>query len=303
MRQGVTFVQDSGLGERPARVRSQAMNDVGLRGLIDAYEEIEELADRADRRVLFGGHLPEEEDITEEALMAMVRARAAVPDAVFMTHCLETKQRKDLILERAGRSTVRLFEERGLLAGRTVLFHGTEMDEGDIRILTERGVSLVHSPITNIAEAGVVDLCVQAGINVGLGTDFGHTDVWEVMRTAYYLRKKFPEAPDTEEIWRMATTNGARAYGMEDRIGSIAEGYYADIVLIDASDTALLPVVEKDGFSNRAHNLLVWGRPHMVRHVMIGGEWVVSDGNILTVDGQALDMEYRAVVQRMTSSL
>jgi 5-methylthioadenosine/S-adenosylhomocysteine deaminase len=44
IRLGATFVQDSGLGERPARILSEAMNQVRIRGIVDAYDEIEGLA-------------------------------------------------------------------------------------------------------------------------------------------------------------------------------------------------------------------------------------------------------------------
>lgn len=88
---------------------------------------------------------------------------------------------------------------------------------------------------------------------------------------------------------------------MQDRIGSMEEGKEADLVLIDATDTALLPSVERDGFGNLAHILLVRGP--QVRHMRIAGEWAVRAGELLTVDEEALDAEYRGIVLRMGSAL
>jgi 5-methylthioadenosine/S-adenosylhomocysteine deaminase len=132
-----------------------------------------------------------------------------------------------------------------------------------------------------------------------LGTDFGHADIWEVMRVAHYLRKGRRDELGAETVFRMATAGGARAYGMADLLGKIAEGYAADLVLVDGSDTALLPNVESGAFSNRLHNLLMECRPHMVRDVLVAGEWVVRDGKLATVDEEELDEQYAAIAWRV----
>jgi 5-methylthioadenosine/S-adenosylhomocysteine deaminase len=300
-RMGVTFVQDSGLGE-PPRVEgmlAEAMNEVGIRGVVDAYDEIKRLHDCPEGLVAFGGHLPEEEDITDEALAAAERQRKACPDATFMTHCLETKWRREVVLEKYGRSSVRLFAERGLLDGRTVLFHGVEMTEEDILVLAEHGAALVHCPVSNLADIAPVPRCLELGVEVGLGTDFGHADIWEVMRVAHYLHKGRPDELDAETVFRMATAGGARAYGLGNLIGKIAEGYVADLVLVDSSDAALLPIVELGSFSNHLHNLLMECRPHMIRGVMIAGEWIVEDSKLATVDEEALDEDYAVIARRV----
>jgi 5-methylthioadenosine/S-adenosylhomocysteine deaminase len=300
-RMGVTFVQDSGLGEPPGveRMLAEAMNEVGIRGVVDAYDEIERLHDRSDGLVAFGGHLPEEEDITDEALADAERHRKACPDATFMTHCLETKWRRDAVVEKYGRSSVQLFAERGLLDGKTVLFHGVEMADEDIRILAEHGASLAHCPVSNLADVAPVPRCLEMGVEVGLGTDFGSADIWEVMRVAHYLRKGRSDELAAMMVFRMATIGGARAYGVKDRIGKITEGHAADLVLVDGSDAAFLPIVELDSFSNRLHNLLVQCRPHMIRGVMVAGEWVVEGGKLVTVDEEALDEDYAAIARRV----
>jgi 5-methylthioadenosine/S-adenosylhomocysteine deaminase len=301
VRMGVTFVQDSGLGEPPGveGMLAEAMNEVSIRGVVVAYDEIRRLHDRPEGLVAFGGHLPEEEDITDEELTTAEGNREACPHATFMTHCLETQWRRDAVTEKYGLSSVQLFAERGLLDGRTVLFHGVEMTEEDIRVLAEHGASLAHCPISNLADVAPVPKCLEAGVEVGLGTDFGHADIWEVMRVAHYLRKGRPDELDAETVFRMATAGGARAYGLGELVGEIAEGYAADLVLVDGSDAALLPIVATGSFSNRLHNLLMECRPHMVRSVMVAGEWVVKDGRLATVDEEELDEEYAAIARRV----
>jgi 5-methylthioadenosine/S-adenosylhomocysteine deaminase len=298
---GITFTQDSGLGEPPGveRLLAEAMNEVAIRGVVDAYDEIERLQDPPDGLVSFGGHLPEEEDITDETLAEAERHREARPGVTFMTHCLETKWRREAVLRNYGRSSVQLFAEKELLDGNTVLFHGVEMTDEDIRSLAHCGASLAHCPVSNLAAVALVPRCLELGVEVGLGTDFGSADIWEVMRVAHYLRKGRPDELDAETVFRMATIGGARAYGMEDRIGKIAEGHAADLVLIDGCGANLLPAVELDSFTNRLHNLLMECRPHMIRSVMVAGEWVIEDGRLVNVDEEELDADYAAIARRV----
>jgi 5-methylthioadenosine/S-adenosylhomocysteine deaminase len=159
----------------------------------------------------------------------------------------------------------------------------------------------VHCPVSNLSAIAPIGKCLEQGVNVALGTDFGYADMWETMRVAFYLQKGRPGIPpvDAGTIWRMATIDGARAYLLGDQLGLIAEGYAADLVFVDASDPSLLPLVEHEGFTNHVHNLLIWGRPHMVRHVMIGGNWIVHEREVTTVDEHELATRYRSIVQRI----
>lgn len=100
------------------------------------------------------------------------------------------------------------------------------MSEKDIRHVAEKSSSVVHCPISNLwsgaGQANVKEMLRQK-VNVCLGTDYAHTDMWEVMRMAYYLLKLNTEVTEfsAEDIFQMATLNGAKAYGLDGEIGSI----------------------------------------------------------------------------------
>jgi len=136
LRQGVTFVADSGFaqGLEPT-VLLGVLREVGLRGSVDAYEAIDRLGDQTG----LSAHLPEEEDLTAETVAAAVRRRTQL-DPVFTTHCLETDWRRERVLADWGVSTVRLFADQGLLGPKTVLFHGCRMDEDDAALVVEAGL-------------------------------------------------------------------------------------------------------------------------------------------------------------------
>jgi len=67
VKNGVTFVCDS--DPQSPRVLSHAMNEIGIRGIIDTYEEIGDYYNQSDGKVLFGTHLLEEEDMTNDELL------------------------------------------------------------------------------------------------------------------------------------------------------------------------------------------------------------------------------------------
>ena len=132
---------------------------------------------------------------------------------------------------------------------------------------------------------------------MNVGTDFGSADMREVMRVAYYLHQGRTPGLDAETVFHMATVGAQRHTGW--RTGKITEGYAADVVFVDQSYAGLLPTVELDGFSTHRHNRLIECRPHMPRGVVIGGEWVVKNGRITTVDEEALDTSCTQIARRV----
>jgi len=80
----------------------------------------------------------------------------------------------------------------------------------------------------------------------------------------------------------MATTVGAEALGLGDRVGRLAEGYRADLILIDLDRPHLTPMY--DVYGHLAYSV---GRDD-VRSVMIDGRWVLRDRSLETIDEAAV---------------
>ena len=87
------------------------------------------------------------------------------------------------------------------------------------------------------------------GINITLGTDGqgsgSNLDLFETMKYTALLQKGILEDPtkmEAYEILKMATINGAKALGLEDKIGSIEINKLADIIIIDINDIKIKPV-------------------------------------------------------------
>ncbi|SFA86153.1 MULTISPECIES: amidohydrolase family protein [unclassified Bacillus (in: firmicutes)] len=301
IKNGVTFVSDSDPGNDPALL-AQAINKLGIRGMVDTYARFPELLSRKDGNVSYGAHLLEEEDITEETLLECVKNKKNY-DSIFMTHCMENGWRKDLVYSSFNKSSVELYKEYGLLDHKTILFHGVHMSENDMELAADAESSVVHCPISNLwsgaGQANVKEM-LRRKVNVCLGTDYAHTDMWEVMRMAYYLLKLNTDVSEfsAEAIFKMATVNGACAYQLHNEIGQIKEGYKADLVFIK-KDAALQPLVQKGNFTNYLHNLLTNMKSEFIQHVMVDGKWVMKDKEILNVDEELVRRRYLEIVERI----
>ena len=95
-----------------------------------------------------------------------------------------------------------------------------------------------------------------------------------------------------EEVYRAATLGSARALGFRD-IGAIAPGMKADIVFLDLSAITWVP-------HNWSVNQIVHAEDGTsVRHVMVGGRFVVRDGRLLTLDVAKLAAEAEAARERL----
>jgi 5-methylthioadenosine/S-adenosylhomocysteine deaminase len=284
-------------------VLANAINYIGLRGVVDAYDEVYTYGEKAYGNVMYCCHIPEEEDISDEQLEGCREVKEKL-GITRMTHCLETKWRRDLVLDKYKMSTVQLLDDNGLLDNKTVLFHCVHLTDEDMDTVAKRSSSIVYCPVSNMwSGTGITHISkwLDRNINVCLGTDFILTDIWEVMRTAYYLNKVNTSITriTAGDIFKMATINGAKAVDMDREIGCVESGYKADLIFINKNDTRLMPLIETGSFSTVVHNLLLECREDMIMHVMVNGRWIMKDREILTVNEGDIDAKYHAIVNRL----
>ena len=133
----------------------------------------------------------------------------------------------------------------GVLGSNLIGVHAVHVDEPDIELLARHGCSVAHCPTSNMKLAsGIapVPRLLAAGIPVGLGTDGAASnnrlDLLQEMRHAALLAKVGSldaTAVPAHAALRMATLDGARALGMDDRIGSIEIGKCADLCALELS--------------------------------------------------------------------
>ena len=155
-------------------------------------------------------------------------------------------------------------------------------------MLATHGSSVAHCPSSNLKLASgfaPVAALVAAGVNVGLGTDGAASnnrlDGFQEMRQAALLAKavaKDSEALPAHEALEMATLAGARALGLDRKIGSILPGKRADLAAVRLAGPELAPV-----FDPVSHLVYCAGREH-VSHVWVDGHPRMADRVLKNMD-------------------
>ena len=224
------------------------------------------------------------------------------------THMAESKLQALVGKETYGRTLTAQFDALGLLTERFTAGHGVWLDDDDMKRMADRGASVAHNPGSNLrlgSGIAAVRRLVEAGVNVGIGTDGSNSsdnqNMFEATRLAAYVSRVTSHDVSSwvgaGEALAMASAGGARAMGFEKLIGRILPGYKADLVFLDLSDLAYVPL-------NDARNQIVYADDGAsVRHVMIGGRFVLEDGRFTTIDLDRLRGEVATAMERLNREI
>ena len=179
---------------------------------------------------------------TEEGYRTML-AYCLSENVRYSMHLKETEVDNEMCLRTYGKDIVDLLEEIGFLTDRMLAVHCVNLTENDIRRFAEHGVSVSHNPAPNLyLGSGIPPIpeILRAGVNVALGTDGtasnNSTDMLETMKLAALMQKglhRNAAVITADQVIRMAASGGAKAIGMEDRLGSLEPGKKADMILFD----------------------------------------------------------------------
>ena len=174
----------------------------------------------------------------------------------------------------------------------TILAHGVKLNDEDIAILKTMDCGIAHNPISNFrlgCKIADITKYAQNGINVALGTDGqgsgNNLDMFETMKIAALAQGGIHENEDrieSKDIIKMATINGAKLLGMEDKIGSIEEGKLADIIIVDISPK--LENIKMLPNNNIISNLVYNTDGRNVETTIVNGEVLMDNREIKIVD-------------------
>ena len=301
IKNGVGFIVETGQADNSSAILQECAQQIGLKALVDYYEDYPPKIPPSST-IAQGIHLHEEEELNKE-LLEEAKQLFAIDNPFLMTHCLETTWRRAEVEKKFGMSTIELLAKAHLLSEKSVLFHCIETSEQDINLLGEHHANVVHCPLSNSrAGEGSMNLCamLKQNINITLGTDYLCHDIWDVMRATYGELKQGmrPELYGSSTVLDMASRNAAVFSSGTGYQGTIEEGSGADLLFLKAG-LELSPLVNLPGFSNVDHNLLMYGRPHMIEHVMINGKWIMQDRKFMTIDEQKILASYAEVVRNL----
>jgi 5-methylthioadenosine/S-adenosylhomocysteine deaminase len=186
------------------------------------------------------------------------------------------------------------------------------VDEGEMRTLLHAHAGVSHNPSSNLKLAsGVapVKRMLELGLNVGIGTDGpasnNDLDMFEEVRLAAFLAKGAsgdPTALPAQVALQMATRLGARALHMGDITGSLEPGKRADLILVDLSTVHNSPRFQHDPNSRYAQ-IVYAAKSTDVSDVMINGQWVMRDHQLLTLNEAELISAAQAYAQQIDTFL
>lgn len=206
----------------------------------------------------------------------------------FFIHLAETRQEVEEMRRQRGLDPGAYLESLGLLDELTVAVHGVWLTPADLELLARRGVKLSHCPESNLKlAAGVAPIpdCLALGMTVGLGTDGAasnnNLDLFGEMSLAARLHKVWRRDPTVltaAQTVALATREGAKVLGLENRTGTLTPGKQADLIIVDLNQAHLTPIF--DPYSHLAYA----ARAADVRHVMVAGRWLLRDRKFLTLD-------------------
>ena len=215
-------------------------------------------------------------------------------------HISETeKEHSECMERRGGRTPIEFFNDCGLLDSRTTAAHCVYLTDNDMDIIKEKNVSVAHNPVSNLKlGSGVMQFrkMLDKGINVTLGTDGvasnNNLDILKELQYAVLLGKgisRSPESVKAEEMFALATLNGAIAQGRFD-CGSIKLGNKADAVLLNLDSVNNIP--SYDLYTTIAYS----AKSSDVLMTMVDGKVLYKDGEYKTIDIEKLKFEAKDVI-------
>lgn len=215
-----------------------------------------------------------------------------------ITHVLETRVQAVGAQLGYGKSMVAYLDALGFLKPRTSLIHGVWLSRDDMKRIATSGATVQHNPWSNLklgSGVAAVRALLDEGVNVSLGSDgCGSIETVSLQPTiaAAALLSALRGAPEqwlsAREAFEAATLGGARALGLEEKVGRIAPGYCADIVLYRLDRAPFLPL-------NDAIRQLVFGdAAAAVESVVVDGRLVMDNGRLTSIDEAALQKELTA---------
>jgi len=276
-----TYASDA-RGMHPGLVEDR---ETSLLGAVSMHEKWNGKAD--DRiRVWFGARTP---GGVSDALYREMTAISREKSIPITMHCAEVKADREFFSSLSPPHTPMSYcSSVGLLSPQTVLVHMVHLDDSDIKALAETGTHVAHCPTSNAKLASgiarVPDL-LEAGVNVGLGTDGAPcnntNDLLAEMKLAGIIHKANsydPTLVPAEQVLEMATINGAKALGLDSMIGSLEVGKRADFIAIDMRAVHLQP------YYSPVSAVVYSATGKDVELVVVDGKIVVEGGKLLTMN-------------------
>lgn len=295
---------------------AKAMKEIGIRGSIaktchdqrtpdhpipdkmfktteETLQKSEEMVDRWNGAAdgLIRAHFGLRYNLTcSDKLCIKVKELADKYQTILISHAAFTEEDNEKSVEASGLREVERYEKLGILDKNILLVHMGYVNEKEIEIVKQRGISICHCPLPSLylgigsISNGKIPELIEAGVNVSLGSDAGEVGFIDLVRIAHLAATAHNEIRLKQDVisvlkaMEMLTIDGARALHWDDQIGSIEKGKRADIALFDTSGMEWYPIIDP------VARLIFSADGSSASTVIINGKIIMENRKILTVD-------------------
>ncbi len=228
------------------------------------------------------------------------------------THLAETKDEEDFCLEKFGYRPVGYMQEIDWIGDDVWFAHSVHVNQGEMQLYADTGCGIAHCPGSNMRLGSGIAPIMQMrsmGIKVGIGVDGSASNdsshllgearlamllarVGAGLQGASRSGKDAPSLMSARQAIEIATRGGAAVLGRED-IGSLAIGKCADLVAIN---------LNRLGYAGALHDpaaATMFCAPQNVDVNIVGGQIIVKDGELTTLDAPTLVQEHNNAAKRL----
>ena len=167
------------------------------------------------------------------------------PDCIMQTHLSEQKEEIRWVKQLFPKikSYLEVYQKFNLVKKNSIFGHCIHLQKREIDILKEIKSSVAHCPTSNtFIGSGIFDLVkfINNNIDVGLATDTGGGTSFSMLKTmseTYKISQLNNFSIHPAQLLWLATVGSSKSLGLENKIGNIIKGNYADLVVIELNST------------------------------------------------------------------
>lgn len=270
------------------------------------------IAEWKDHALVVPSVAPHAPYTTTPEILRMCTSLATEFDVPLLIHISETLQEAEEWRDKYEMPIVPWVKKLGLFQAKVLAAHCVHVDDGEIRTLEHVGAGVAHNPSSNLKLAsGFAPIAemLEEGLNVGIGTDGPASnnalDMFEEMRLATFIAKGIssdPTALPARQVFDMATRMGARALHIGHLTGSLEPGKRADLALVELNTLHNLPSFEREPDAIYAR-LVYAAKANDVTDVMVNGQWLMRDRELLTLDEGQIQRDAGEYAKRIDTFL
>ena len=283
--------------------------EMGARSLGENLDFFNRWDGKADGRihVFFG---PQGADFCSPGMLNRVQQLATEKNTKIHMHVQQGSRETEQIMCRYGIRPIAWLEKIGYLNKNLLAVHLSDANDDEVRQVARSGAAMIACP----GSIGIIDGIVppsfvyqQAGGVVALGSDQApgnncHNMFNEMKLAALFNKIKYQD-PECVPAWRalrMATRDGAKALGLEDKVGSLRPGKRADFIAVDLHAPTMMPVYTEP-MRNIVPNLVYSARGNEVSLVCVEGQILLENGKLQTMDEETIIADAQACVPELAA--